>query len=277
MNELQLLREYLTGSFEQFAGAIAAYLPRTLTALVLVLAGLLLANLLHWIIRRVGLGLDSLVHRTRLGAALRLRWPLSKLLAGGAYWLVLLLFVAAAAQSLGLPGFSESLERLIEHIPRVLMGLVVLVAGIMLGGIARDAVVAGAASSRLAHGELLGGLIRNLVITVTVIIGLEQLGLRLALVEYLVLIVAAAVMLALALGFGLGAAPTVANIIAIRNVRRHYRVGQTVRVGDVEGVILELSSAFVVLDTDHGRTLVPAKSFEEQMSTLLEAEGDGTG
>lgn len=277
MNELQLLREYLTGSFEQFAGAIAAYLPRTLTALVLVLAGLLLANLLHWIIRRVGLGLDSLVHRTRLGAALRLRWPLSKLLAGGAYWLILLLFVAAAAQSLGLPGFSESLERLIEHIPRVLMGLVVLVAGIMLGGIARDAVVAGAASSRLAHGELLGGLIRNLVITVTVIIGLEQLGLRLALVEYLVLIVAAAVMLALALGFGLGAAPTVANIIAIRNVRRHYRVGQTVRVGDVEGVILELSSAFVVLDTDHGRTLVPAKSFEEQMSTLLEAEGDGTG
>lgn len=277
MNELQLLREYLTGSFEQFAGAIAAYLPRTLTALVLVLAGLLLANLLHWIIRRVGLGLDSLVHRTRLGAALRLRWPLSKLLAGGAYWLILLLFVAAAAQSLGLPGFSESLERLIEHIPRVLMGLVVLVAGIMLGGIARDAVVAGAASSRLAHGELLGGLIRNLVITVTVIIGLEQLGLRLALVEYLVLILAAAVMLALALGFGLGAAPTVANIIAIRNVRRHYRVGQTVRVGDVEGVILELSSAFVVLDTDHGRTLVPAKSFEEQMSTLLEAEGDGTG
>lgn len=277
MNELQLLREYLTGSFEQFAGAIAAYLPRTLTALVLVLAGLLLANLLHWIIRRVGLGLDSLVHRTRVGAALRLRWPLSKLLAGAAYWLVLLLFVAAAAQSLGLPGFSESLERIIEHVPRVLMGLVVVVAGIMLGGIARDAVVAGAASSRLAHGELLGGLIRNLVITVTVIIGLEQLGLRLALVEYLVLIVAAAVMLALALGFGLGAAPTVANIIAIRNVRRHYRVGQTVRVGDVEGVILELSSAFVVLDTDHGRTLVPAKSFEEQMSTLLEAEGDGTG
>jgi small-conductance mechanosensitive channel len=129
----------------------------------------------------------------------------------------------------------------------------------------------------MAHGEMLGGLIRNLVITLTVLIGLEQLGLRLGLVQNLLLILAAAVMLSLALGFGLGAAPTVANLIAIRNVRRHYRVGQSVRVGDVEGVILELSSAFVVLDTDNGRTLVPARSFEEQVSTLLEAEGDDAG
>lgn len=277
MKEFRLPKEYLTDSFEQFAGVVSAYFPRVLTALVLILAGLLLANLVRWLVVRLGKGFDNLVNRTRLGATLRLKWPLSSLIAGATYWLILLVFFAAAAEALGLPGFSESLARLIKYIPSVLTGLAILVAGLVLGGIARDNVVAGAAASRMAHGELLGALIRNLVITLTVIIGLEQLGLRLDLVEYLLLILAAAALFALALGFGLGAAPTVANIIAIRNVRRHYRVGQTVRVGDVEGTILELSSAFVVLDTGQGRTLVPAKAFEEQMSVLLEAEGDGTG
>jgi hypothetical protein len=277
MDGLSQPREYLTDSVEQFAAAAAAYLPQLFTALVLVLAGLLLANLVRWLILRIGHVFDNLLHHTRLGALVRLRWPLSRLIAGAGYWLVLLLFFTAAAQSLGLPGFSESLEKIVDYIPSALAGFVIVVAGVVLGGVAREAVIAGAAASRMAHGEMLGGLIRNLVITLTVLIGLEQLGLRLGLVQNLLLILAAAVMLSLALGFGLGAAPTVANLIAIRNVRRHYRVGQSVRVGDVEGVILELSSAFVVLDTDNGRTLVPARSFEEQVSTLLEAEGDDAG
>jgi len=277
LKEFHLPREYLTDSFEQFINAVGAYFPRMLTASVLILAGLLLANLLRWLVVRLGRSFDQLANRTRLGATLRLKWPLSSVLGGALYWLVLLVFFAAAAQALGLPGFSESLESLIRYIPDALTSLGIMLAGLVLGSIARERVITAVTASRMAHGELLGALIRNLVITLSVIIGMGQLGLKLDLVVYLLLILAAAAMFALALGFGLGAAPTVANIIAIRNVRRHYRVGQTVRVGEVEGTILELSSAFVVLDTDAGRTLVPAKAFEEQNSVLLEVAKDGSG
>jgi small-conductance mechanosensitive channel len=119
---------------------------------------------------------------------------------------------------------------------------------------------------------MFGGAVRAVVIVLTIVIGLSQMGLDIRLVEYLLTIVAAATLAGFALAFGIGASPSVSNIIASRNVRRHYSVGQRVRVGDIQGTILELSAAFVVLDTDHGRTLIPAKVFEERISELLDTE-----
>ena len=44
------------------------------------------------------------------------------------------------------------------------------------------------------------------------------------------------------------------------------------RVAGQEGEILELTSAAVVLETEVGRTLVPARVFEESASVLLDAD-----
>lgn len=272
MNEFQKPREYLANSFEEFVTTLGAYVDELLTALILILVGFLLARVARWLILRVGTGLDRLTQRTRLGAAIRLRWPLSSIVAGAAYWLVLLLFLTAAAESLGLPGLAESLEKLLAYLPTLVVAGLIILAGLVLGGLARDKVVTEAGAARVAHAELLGSVARAIVLTLTIVVGLGQMGLRMTLIEYLLVIFAAAALTALALAFGLGAGPTVANIIAVRNVKRHYRPGQWIKVGDVEGKILELSSAFVVVDTEQGRTLIPARVFEEQVSVLLEAE-----
>jgi RNase P/RNase MRP subunit p29 len=51
-----------------------------------------------------------------------------------------------------------------------------------------------------------------------------------------------------------------------------YRVGQTVRVGEIEGRILRTTSTSVVLDTKSGQVQLPASIFSEQPSVLV-AEG----
>lgn len=272
LSELQKPREYLANSLDELVRTVGAYLDELLIALTLALVGLLLARLSRWLILRVGTELDHLTQRTRLGAAMRLRWPMSSILASAVYWLVLLVFLTAAAQSLGLPGLSEWIKKLLAYLPTLFIAGLVLFAGLALGGLARDRVVAGALAARIAHAELLGSFVRFLVVTLIIVAGLDQMGVEVKLVEYLLILFTAAALAALALAFGLGAGPTVANIIAVRNVKRHYRPGQRIRVGEIEGKILELSSAFVVLDTDRGRTLVPARLFEEQVSMLLESE-----
>lgn len=272
MNDYRDLRQLVESSFEQFVETIGAYLPSFIGAVILMLAGFVIAWILRWVILRVGKGLDNLATRIGIGVAARLRWPLSNILAGIAFWLVLLFFAAAAAEGLGLPGLAEWLGKLINYLPSVLASLLIILAGFVLGGAVRDKIIARSSSSNLEQARVLGGAVRVVVIVLTVVVGLTQMGLDIRLVEYLLTIVAAAALAGFALAFGLGAGPSVANIIASRNVRRHYSVGQNVRVGEVEGRILELSSAFVVLDTDHGRTLIPAKVFEERISELLDAE-----
>jgi len=272
MDQYRDWQELLRSSYDEFVTTLGAFLPGLLRAAILMLAGMLLAWLLKWSIVRVGKGLDTLASRFGIGTVMRLRWPLSDVLAGTAYWLVILFFATAAAESLGMPGLADWLGKLIAYLPTLLGALLIIGAGFLAGGMARDRIVSNASRSGLAQAQVAGGLVRAVVVVLTVVVGVSHLGLEIRLIEHLLTIIAAAALGAFALAFGLGAGPSVSNIIALRNVKRHYSVGQHVRVGDVEGTILELSSAFVVLDTDRGRTLVPAKVFEQEISELLDGE-----
>ena len=88
--------------------------------------------------------------------------------------------------------------------------------------------------------------------------------------EQILTIFVAALAGAVALSFGLGAGSTVANIISARYVRSNYRVGQQIRIMDMEGRILEMLPTGVILDTDKGRTFIPAKIFDQEASVLLD-------
>jgi len=272
MNEYRDLKHLVLSTFNEIVNTIGAYLPSLGGAIVLMLTGFVIAWLLKWVILRVGRGLDTLATRIGIGVAARMRWPLPTILGWIAYWLVLLFFAAAAAEGLGLPGLADWLSKLLSYLPSVFAALMIVLAGFVLGGAVRDKIVSGSTSSGVAQAQILGGAVRVIVIVLTVVVGMSQMGLDIRLIEYLLTIIAAATLAGFALAFGLGASPSVSNIIASRNVRRHYSIGQRVRVGEIEGTILELSSAFVVLDTDHGRTLIPAKVFEERISELLESE-----
>jgi small-conductance mechanosensitive channel len=73
----------------------------------------------------------------------------------------------------------------------------------------------------------------------------------------------------LAIGFGLGARATVSNLLAIHYLLQNYRVGQRIRIGQIDGRIVQVSSTAVMLDTPDGRTLVPGSRFSESASVLL--------
>ena len=76
-----------------------------------------------------------------------------------------------------------------------------------------------------------------------------------------------------AVAFGVGAGGTAGNLIAALHVRQSYRVGERVVVGPHECEILEITRSAVILDTGKGRTLVPARVFNEQASVPMDPEG----
>jgi small-conductance mechanosensitive channel len=71
------------------------------------------------------------------------------------------------------------------------------------------------------------------------------------------------------LAFGLGARTAVSNIIASHYVSQAYRVGQTVRVGSVEGQIVQTTPTAVFIASPEGRVMVPANQFSETTSVLV--------
>ncbi|GGO83628.1 hypothetical protein GCM10011348_27860 [Marinobacterium nitratireducens] len=143
METLNNLRDILESSFSDFLRTLAAYLPNLITALLLLLLGWLFARLIRALTLRFGSGIDRLTAHLRRHsgpAALALRKPDSSFIARLLYWLVFLFFLAAAVESLGLPGLADWINQLIIYLPKLIIGALILFGGYLLGGIAQDLV-----------------------------------------------------------------------------------------------------------------------------------------
>jgi len=107
------------------------------------------------------------------------------------------------------------------------------------------------------------------VIATALIIGLDQIGIDVALLVALAVVAFAAPVISLALAFGLGARRYAGNLIGARTARSHLSVGLRVRIGDVEGEVLEIMPTQIALNTDAGKVLVPAGYMDEQLVTIM--------
>ena len=267
----EILTALLQDTISQFVKTVDAFVPNLLRASILLFVGLLLAWVAKWLIVRLGKGIDHLVHAIGLASFnIRLKWPIAEILGWIIYWVVILFFVSAAVKNLGLPALAELLSRFINYLPTLLIAGVFIAGGVVLGNSLRDRITRGARSAGLRQAEILGGWVRMIIIILAFVVGFAQIGLNVRLFEQILTIFVAALAGAVALSFGLGAGSTVANIISARYVRSNYRVGQLIRIKEMQGRILELLPTGVVLDTDKGRTFVPAKIFDQEASVLLD-------
>ena len=265
----------LDNTYREMVETAAAFVPDLVGAALLFLLGWLLAIALRAFILRLGTGIDRMFYavRDRFGQTqIELRWPISRILAHTVYWLVIVFFLAAVAKLLALPGLVDIFAQVLLYLPLLLVWALVLLAVYMASGLAASAVTRAARSSGLSSAVLLGRLARVFILILAVIIVATQLGIDVTLLVNVVTIATAVLLGGAAVAFGIGAGGIAGNIIAAHYVRQNYRVGQRVAVGSFEGEILEITRSAVILDTERGRTMVPARLFNENASVLVDGE-----
>ncbi|MEX2179428.1 MAG: mechanosensitive ion channel domain-containing protein [Gemmatimonadaceae bacterium] len=245
---------------------------RLITAAVLLGLGVVLAFLLRLIASRIVTAIERAVpgraFRTSFAGVARDR-PVSEIVGGVVFWAVLLFFVATAADALGLALLSSVVASLSLFVPRVFAAVLILVAGLVMGNLARGAVTATASGAGTALGPGLGNVVRVAIVTAAVLIAVAELGVDIALLTAIFSVALAALLGGFALAFGLGARGAISNIIGSHYLRQTFEVGQTVRIGGIDGTIAELTATSVILDVPEGRTIVPARQFSDMASTLL--------
>jgi len=266
---------WLEHVLEELIVALKTFLPNFLGALVLLVIGWLAAFVVRWLTHRFGKGLDAIlavIHRWLGQEVTRPRWLVSNLVANIAFWITLAYAVSGAAEQLGLVTFANWVLSLIGYLPRVLISAFILFIGYLIANGVRNVVVAVADSGGFQHGLSLGHLVSGLILAFTLLLGLAQLGLDIAVFANIILLAAAALFASAALAFGIGAGDAVRNIMASHYVRKAYRPGQKVRIQGMEGEIVELTQVAVIVETGEGAAWVPARQFLENVALVIEAE-----
>lgn len=247
------------------------YLPALIGAVLVVLAGWLVARLLRLLAIRFARFLDRLIARLarRPAAEAPRRTPAwGRLLASTVFWATILLFLALATHVLGLTAFSTWLNRVVAYLPTLFVGALIILAGILVSALTRDLVVATAPLPE-SQRVLLGRIVQLLILLTAIVIGADQIGINVTFLVILAAVVLGTLLGGVALTVSLGARGFVANVIAGHAVRQSHHVGQRLRIAGFEGRVLDITPTVVVLETAEGRVNVPAKFFSEEPAVVL--------
>lgn len=267
----------MTAAGTEMQSQIVAYLPNLLGALLLLAVGWGIARLARTGTRKLSGGLGRLLERgIRFGRLSRLRLSprIHGLLASIVFWLVMLLFITAATRVARLDAFSLWLDRIVAYLPTLIAGGLIVLFGYLISAMVRDLLSATFVTAGLGRGELVGSLSQATIIAVSVIIGIDQVGIDVTFLVTMAAIIVAAILGGVSLAFGLGARSFVSNLIGAHYLQQQLQPGQRARIGEAEGEVLELTPTSVVLATPDGRLLVPAKLFHEMTTTLVLGQKD---
>ena len=261
----------VSDTFSNLSQQIVDYSPQLLGAIGVLLIGWLIAHTLSLSTRKLIQGLDALfakfarmegIHREKIQSSY------ASIISRIVFWVVMLFFLAVVANILGWDIFSGWLDSIVSFLPGLISGLIIMLGGFLLSNLAKAGIISAAHKSGLSQSTMMARAVQSVIIFSAIIIGVEQIGLNVGFLSNIIVAIVAILLAGAALAFSLGARDMVANIIGAQYTRKYCRVGDQVRIGDVEGEIIELSQAFIVLETSTGQAIIPAKYFHEQVSLL---------
>lgn len=261
-------------SVRAIVDAMVGLAPSVISAVLLMLLGWLVARGLRALTLRSGRTLNRGAQAIGLGGVARdgVRGSTTRVLGNVVYWLVMLFFLTAATRVLGLVVFASWLDRLAGFLPNILSGCLIIFAGVILANIAKEATEAALPGVGEQQRLLAARAAQGLTLTLLLIVGLDQMGIDITVVSTVLAITVAAFLGGLALAFSLGARTFVSNVIGAHYLGRDFAPGQRIRFDGAEGVILEITSVAVVIDSADGRSTIPAHLFAEKVTMILNAE-----
>jgi len=192
-----------------FLRQVADFLPRLALALIVLIAGWLIAKMVRFAIAK-GLrkvNFHVVTERAGIDGFLNdggISMDATDMLAWLVYWIVILAALVVGFNMLGLSYVTDLLSRVLLFVPKVLVALLILAFGAYFAKFVGNAVCAYFRNVHMQDADLLGNLARYAILAFVVLIALDQVNVGGDIVRETFLILLAGVVFALALAFGLG-------------------------------------------------------------------------
>ncbi len=276
--DITLWTATLEESFEYSFKLFMAYLPKTLGALMLLGLGILLGKIVEAGTSRVLhlIGVDRLLSGTGVLTLLKKigsQKTISQIVGLLGFWLVFLLFLISATEALSLGLLSETLTGLVHYVPKMGMGTLILVLGLLATNFVRDLISVACDSSGIRQGTIIAQTVYIAATLLVLVTAINELGIDTSLLNQIIVILIAGLIAGAALSFGIGSRSAVKNLIAAHYIQPIVRIGEKIQVGAYTGTVTAITPMVVVLDTAKGRVVIPAAQFTEVTSILSPTEG----
>jgi small-conductance mechanosensitive channel len=204
----QTILQGLEQAYTNLVRMITDFLPRFMVMLIIIVIGLLIAFLLKYILRAILrlTKLDRVSEEAGASRILRLAHlpSMTVLLSRTIFWVTWFGFILIGLSVLGVAGLQEQISRLFQFLPEVFVGILILFLGLMTANFLSRTALLAAVNAGYPSPKILSWSIRFVIWILAISMTLEELGVARETVISAFSIIFGALMLGLAIAFGLG-------------------------------------------------------------------------
>jgi hypothetical protein len=278
----------VSGPVAQLIAQFSAFFPKLIGAMTILFVGWLVSRTVGKILSKVlaKVGVDriaemlediDLVQRSGV-----LKDKLSAIIAKIVYYMLMLTFIIAATETLGVSAITQLFTDLMNYLPSLLTASVIFMLGLFLADMVKGAVVTLCQSLGIASAKLIGSVVFYFLFVTVAVSALAQAKINTEFISSSLVVIIGAGALAFAFGYGLASKDLVSNYLASYYNKNKVRVGDEVRIMGEKGKVVLIDSTSLILQTPERAIIVPLSKLttekvevfypDPQGNDLLEAE-----
>lgn len=268
--EINSLIQNFNDMMSDFKDKFLEFIPNIILSILLLALGYLIGRLLKFIVIKFIRYIHKFLEERFSGSIHYINLEQSANFLGNTFfWLVLISTFVLISDTLGLQIITTWMESILIYSPNLLAAVFIVLFAIVIGKISAEVIASVGIKLGLTYSTTLGTIVKYLIFTAAIIIAIDQIGIEVAILINIINIVLAALLFGAAFAFGLGARTAISNILGSFYVRKIFKVGDQIKIDEIQGRIAKIDVTSVIIDTSSGQVMVPTKTFSESKSFLI--------
>ena len=218
MSGIETWGDAITMSMINLGQKVIGFLPILLGALFVFIAGWIVASVLGKLVEKAlkTVRLDKAIDRMGLGARINnvgVHYTISEFIGGLVKWFLILVFLMASVDILGLDQVTNFLNSILLYIPNVVVAVIILAVVFLVGNFVYNVVKGSTRAAGVVSATMLATMSKWSIIIFGIFAALIQLGIASSLVSTIFIGIISMISLAGGLAFGLGGRDEAAAIL----------------------------------------------------------------
>ncbi|MEZ4849873.1 MAG: hypothetical protein R3B93_14915 [Bacteroidia bacterium] len=249
---------------EQMAEAF----PKLIGAIVLLGLGWVISKIISNVVGRIlrRIGLDKLAEKlnntdTFKESNIKVRPVI--IIQKFLYWMLMLVFILSATETLGLDIVTTQISGLIDYIPQLVTALIILAVGFYISDAIRSMTADSMKSLGIPAWKFISTALFYLLFLIVAVTALSQAGINTDIITSNFSIILGGIVLAFAIAYGFAARNVLSSILTSFYSKNSYQMRQVIELDGYKGEIVKMDSVSITIDTGEKLVVFPPQSFDK--------------
>ena len=253
---------------------IASTLPNIVGAIVVLILGWLITKIVAFLLNKVLrlAKIDRLtdkINESDLFGKTDIKFKVSKVIVSFVKWMLFLVFLIVAADVMNWQIVSTEIGNLVRYLPRLFSAMALFLIGLYIATFIKKAISGLFESFEFSGAKIISSLVFYVIVVFITITALNQAGVDTTIITTNVTLILGALLLAVAIGLGLGSKEVIRDLLRTFYSRKNYVVGDRIRIKGIEGTVEAIDNISMTLKTTDGKTIIPIKEVVENKVDIV--------